>query len=216
MPVDLAPITGSEPGSFAHHVICERHPAIIQDVQATYPYARQQHAQLDELEHETLHGHVTRLTGAARDRDYWDASGDGFSGRRWTDVSFLWAESYFYRRLLEAVQYFEPGAWHRLDPFRAKKTRELHDQRVAALLEQLDATGPIADGEAFAVFLHGAVWGNKADLGFEMGLQAAGVTALQGSAPQLLVDDTTAAWTYLTERRPGLPPVWWTSDLPLN
>jgi hypothetical protein len=35
-----------------------------------------------------------------------------------------------------------------------------------------------------------------------MGLQAAGVTASHGPAPQLLVDDTTAAWAYLTEQRP--------------
>jgi hypothetical protein len=202
MPVDLAPITGSEPGSFAHHVICERHPAIINDVQTTYPYPRLQEAELDELEHETLHGTITHLPDTAGDREYWDASGDGFYGRRWTDVPFLWAESYFYRRLLEAVRYFEPGPWHRLDPFRAKKSSELHDRRVTALLEQLDATGPITDADAFALFLHGAVWGNKADLGFEMGLHAAGLTASHGLAPQLLVDDTTAAWTYLTEQRP--------------
>jgi uncharacterized protein with ATP-grasp and redox domains len=202
MPVDLAPITGSEPGSFAHHVICERHPAIIKDLQVTYPYPRQQQAQLDELEHETLHGSITRLPDGAPGREYWETSGDGFYDRRWTDVPFLWAESYFYRRVLQAVQYFEPGPWHRLDPFRAKKTSELHDQRVTMLLEQLDATGPIAGADAFAVFLHGAVWGNKADLGFEMGLQAAGLTASHGPAPQLLVDDTSAAWTYLTEQGP--------------
>lgn len=89
MAVDLAPITGSAPGSFANHVICERHPAIIKDVQATYPYPRPQQAQLDELEHETLHGTITRLPHAAPDREYWDTSGDGFYGRRWTDVQFL-------------------------------------------------------------------------------------------------------------------------------
>jgi hypothetical protein len=100
MPVDLAPITGSEPGSFAHHVICERHPAIIKDVQTTYPYPRLQQAQLDELEHETLHGTITHLPDTAGDREYWDASGGAFYGRRWTDVPFLWAESYFPNRLL--------------------------------------------------------------------------------------------------------------------
>src|SRR5919107_1378621 len=202
MPVDVAPITGSQPGSFAHQVIRERHPAIIQDLQDTYPYPRPQHALLDELAHETLHGNITRLPYTARDRGYWNASGDAFYGRRWTDVPFLWAENYFYRRILEALRYFERGPWHRLDPFRAKKTSELHDHRVSALLEQLDAAAPLADADAFAALLHGAVWGNKADLGFEMSLQATGAATTDDPAPQLLVDDTTVAWTYLTEHQP--------------
>jgi len=202
MPVDVAQITGSQPGSFAHHVICERHPAIIRDLQDTYPYPRLQRALLDELKRETLHGYITRLPETAPDRGYWDASGDAFYGRRWTDVPFLWAESYFYRRVLEAVRYFEHGPWHRLDPFRAKKTSELHDQRVSALLEQLDAAEPVADADAFAVFLHGAVWGNKADLSYEMGRQAVGLATSHGRAPHLLVDHTSAAWTYIAEHRP--------------
>jgi len=202
MPVDVAPITGSQPGSFAHHVICERHPAIIRDLQDTHPYPRLQRALLDELERETLDGYISRLPDTAPDRGYWDSSGDAFYGRRWTDVPFLWAESFFYRRVLEAVRYFEQGPWYRLDPFRAKKTSELHDQRVSALLEQLDAVGTVTDADAFAVFLHGAVWGNKADLGYEMGRHAAGLAASHGRAPQLLVDSTSAAWTYIAEQQP--------------
>jgi len=202
MRVDVAPITGSQPGSFAHCVICKRHPAIIRNLQDTYPYPRHQQGALNELEHETLDGCITPLREAARDRGYWEASGDAFYGRRWTDVPFLWAESYFYRRVLEAVRYFEHGPWHGLDPFRAKKTSELHDRRVAALLERIDATRPIADADAFAVFLDGAVWGNKADLGFEMGLQAPGLHASRDPAPLLLVDHTSAAWTYIATQRP--------------
>jgi uncharacterized protein with ATP-grasp and redox domains len=202
MRVDVAPITGSQPGSFAHHVICERHPAIIRDVQDTYPYPRLQQRMLDELEHETLDGHITRLPDTACDRGYWDTSGTAFYGRRWTDVPFLWAESYFYRRVLEAVRYFEQGPWHRIDPFRTKKTSELHNQRVCALLERLDALARLTDADAFAALLHGAVWGNTADLGFEIGRQAAGSSASDGAAPHLLVDHTSATWNYITTQRP--------------
>jgi hypothetical protein len=41
----------------------------------------------------------------------WSAWGAGLFGRPWLDAPFLWSESYFYRRLLDATGFFGPGPW---------------------------------------------------------------------------------------------------------
>ncbi|WP_338678379.1 hypothetical protein V1460_05945 [Streptomyces sp. SCSIO 30461] len=54
----------------------------------------------------------------------WQQWGEGYFGRRWADVPFLWAESYFYRKLLAALGYFTPGSWQGVDPFAPFKNTE--------------------------------------------------------------------------------------------
>lgn len=65
------------------------------------------------------------LPDDAPDRAAWDRWGRDHLGRAWANAPFLWAESYFYRRLLDAVGYFTPGPWFGVDPFAFLKTAEL-------------------------------------------------------------------------------------------
>ena len=47
-----------------------------------------------------------------------------YPGKTWLEVPWYWAEVYFYRRLLEAVGYFQPGAWQAHDPFGVQKREQ--------------------------------------------------------------------------------------------
>ncbi|GAA3420392.1 hypothetical protein [Streptosporangium vulgare] len=102
---------------------------------------------------EEIEGVMEPLEGSAHDRDLWESWDRGHIGRRWDDAPFLWAESYFYRKLLSAVGYFGPGAWQGVDPFEPFKQAELSGEAVDEELRELDAlaalpprrAGPDAD-----------------------------------------------------------------------
>ncbi|MFF4832952.1 damage-control phosphatase ARMT1 family protein [Streptomyces sp. NPDC001315] len=197
MPDTPAPpvILGNEPGSFPHSVLAERHPAIIRQVRDATPYGPDIRRALDALLVSCAEGVLEPLPADAHDRDRWQAWGLGeYVGRSWFDVPWLWAESYFYRQLLEAVGYFAPGSWQGIDPFRPSKLAELDapetDEELAAL-DDLEARP--ADEQARAL-LHGSLWGNRADLGFRLSAPA-GHTP--DTSPALVADDSEALWSLL-------------------
>lgn len=188
-------ILGDRPGTFPHGVLAERHPAIIRQVREAFPYGPAQHRALDALLAECTGGALEPLPAGAHDRERWAAWGmDSYAGRSWYDVPWLWSESWFYRRLLDAVGYFGPGPWQGIDPFRPSKLAELDspatDEELAALD---DLAGRPADERARAL-LHGSLWGNRADLGFRLSAEGAERTA---AVPALVADDSERLWTLL-------------------
>ncbi len=111
-------------------MLAERHPAIIHQVRDAFPYGPEQHRALDALLKNCTEGTIEPLPSDAPDHDQWAAWGtDLYAGQSWYDVPWLWSESYFYRQLLGAVGYFEPGAWQGIDPFRPFKRAELDAPR---------------------------------------------------------------------------------------
>ncbi|MET9384097.1 damage-control phosphatase ARMT1 family protein [Streptomyces sp. NPDC002928] len=188
-------ILGNEPGSFPHSVLAQRHPAIIRQVRDAVPYGPDIRRALDTLLVSCTEGVLEPLPADAHDRDRWQAWGLGeYVGRSWFDVPWLWAESYFYRQLLEAVGYFVQGPWQGVDPFRPSKLAELDapetDEELAAL-DDLEARP--ADERARAL-LHGSLWGNRADLGFR--LSAPGGHPAD-TTPALVADDSEPLWSLL-------------------
>jgi damage control phosphatase ARMT1-like protein len=165
-------ITGNPPGSFAWSVLHDRHPKLIAQVRDGLPYPPATGRALDDLAEE--------ITGEIRPLPGWEEH----AGRSWYDVPFLWAESCFYRKLLDAVGYFAPGPWEGVDPFEPVKSAEL---RTKELADDLTAFAQ-ADDEAL---LAASLWGNRADLGFRLSsAQAAGDGAL-------LVDESARLWSLL-------------------
>ncbi|MGW2317259.1 damage-control phosphatase ARMT1 family protein [Streptomyces sp. NPDC001680] len=192
----LAPVIfGNEPGSFPHSVLAERHPAIIRQVRDAFPYGPGQHRALDELLRSCTEGTVEPLPADAPDLDRWQEWGlADCVGRSWFDVPWLWSESYFYRRLLDAVGWFGPGAWRGIDPFRPFKRAELDAPETDAELAALDALPGLPEEERARALLHGSLCGNRADLGFR--LSAEGVEA-RDPVPALVADDSAALWSLL-------------------
>ncbi|MCX4835828.1 damage-control phosphatase ARMT1 family protein [Streptomyces sp. NBC_01016] len=188
-------IHGNVPGSFARGVLVERHPALIEKVRAAFPYGPEQHRALDALLRNTADGVIESLGDGAPDRERWDAWGSEWFGESWFDAPFLWAESYFYRQLLDAVGYFTQGPWRGVDPFRPFKQAELDTPETDAELGAVDRLASVSVAERERGLLLGALWGNRADLGFR-------VTAdgdEPGADTQLVADDSDAFWAALPQ-----------------
>lgn len=188
-------ILGNEPGSFAWGVLVKRHPALIQQVRDAFPYGRRQHGGLDALLDEITNGVIEPLAPGEHDRDCWADWGREHFGRSWYDAPFLWAESYFYRRLLGAVGYFGSGPWQGVDPFAPFKRAELRGEAVEEELRALDALASAPADERAAALLHASLWGNRADLGFRVssGEPAAG----DATSSALVADDSALLWQLL-------------------
>lgn len=189
---DAPLITSEKPGSFAWSVLDKRHPALIRQVRDAFPYGPERQQALDALRAETSEGVIQPLPGAAHDHGVWAGWGEGYVGRSWFDVPFLWAESYFYRRLLGAVGYFEPGPWWGIDPFGPFKRAELRGSAVVDELAALDDLADLPMADQDRAVLQGALWGNRADLGFRISSGDVG-----DGAGTLIVDDSALIWARL-------------------
>lgn len=188
-------LLADEPGSFPHGVLAERHPAIIRQVRAAFPYGPERHRALDALLSNCAEGVIEPLPADAPDRGLWREWGaDAYVGRSWFDVPWLWSESHFYRRLLDAVGFFRPGPWQGIDPFRPSKLAELEAEETDEELASLDALADSPAGERARALLHGSLWGNRADLGFR--LSDADAEAKE-AAPALVADDSDTLWSLL-------------------
>ncbi|MEJ3655474.1 damage-control phosphatase ARMT1 family protein [Actinomycetes bacterium KLBMP 9759] len=179
-------LDSADPSSFAWTVIHQRHPALIEQVLAAHPYGPAQVAALRRLAGEEL---VRPLDAATFDAAAWQVWGAGQFGRRWDEVPFLWAESYFYRRLLDAVGFFEPGPLFWLDPFSDRKAAELADPGLVTELAALDDLPDLPAQARAEAALTASLWGNRADLGFA--LHAAAGTE---RVAELVVDHSVAFW----------------------
>ncbi|MBY8884772.1 protein-glutamate O-methyltransferase family protein [Streptomyces sp. PTM05] len=191
-PLSAPVITSETPGSFARGVLDKRHPALIQQVRDAFPYGPEQHQALDSLLQEITGGAIAPLPAGTRDESAWARWGQGYFGRSWFEVPFLWAESYFYRRLLGAVGYFERGPWQGIDPFAPFKRAELRGSAVAEELAALDEVADLPLEGRDRALLHGALWGNRADLGFRISSGEA-----REGAGNLIVDNSALLWRHL-------------------
>jgi hypothetical protein len=194
---ELPRIMTADPHEYAHSVLAERHPALVERVRAAHPYGPEQHAALDALRAEIIAGPVAPLAADAPDAGAWHVWTAPYLGGSWFELPFLVAEAFFYRRLLDAVGYVRPGAWQGVDPFAPAKAAEL-----AAVQGTIDGA-PTPDDLLLA-----AVWGNQADLGF---LLDHGGRATPGETGEgLLVDESPWLWEALAAARPG--PVMYVAD----
>ncbi|MFI6343950.1 damage-control phosphatase ARMT1 family protein [Streptomyces sp. NPDC050560] len=187
-------ITSDAPGSFPMSVLAERHPKLVRQVYDAFPYGPGQRRALDMLVRECEDGVVEPLGAGAADRDLWAGWGRGMFGRSWYDVPFLWAESYFYRRLLGAVGYFDDGPWHGVDPFAPFKRAELNTPEAQEELAAPDRLASHSVRDQNRALLQGSLWGNRADLGFR--LSGSGEPGTGAGGP-LVADDSDALWSLL-------------------
>jgi hypothetical protein len=163
-------LLSNDPSGYAWGVLHERTPRIIAQTRATYPYDPERQRALDELLACFTTGVARPLGRHEHDAAQWDEWGAEYFGTPWADLPFLWWESYFFRLLLGAVGYFTPGPWQNLDPFEPLKTAELGDPALATDLAALDDAARASMAERGRAALLAALWGNRADLGFRVGV----------------------------------------------
>lgn len=190
------PILTSEPGSFAQYTLRERVPAILQETARLNPFPEEIREAFQELLAEITKGGTRPLREEAPDRAFWNTVSASHFGRGWLDVPWYWAEAYFYRRILEAARYFQPGAWQGVDPFGPKKATELAPDAAPRAVQALLSCLPEARRARFEAVLYASLWGNRTDLSYEVAARLGRPTGDRDERSNLLVDDTTALWNH--------------------
>lgn len=191
MPHELPPpILISPEGSFPWDIFHRRHPVLIENLIAALPYGPDQIRALRALLDESLTGVIAPLPDSAPDASRWNGEWDrGHYGKPWMDAPFLWAESYFFRRILDATGYFAPArpagpdnstgsAWSGVDPYEPMKDAELSDPELEAAFSWYDALDGRPPELRFAALAEAAVLGNRADLVFQVTEVVEGYTAV--------------------------------------
>lgn len=98
------------------------------------------------------------------DWDDWEGYTKPYLGLGWLDVPWFFAEHYFYRRVMEAVDYFQLG----LDPFAYQKRQGLETTHqdtaalAAFLTETIAGSGQLEKNLKEGFYF--SLWGNQADL----------------------------------------------------
>ena len=188
-------LLNNDPHGFAWGVWHDRTPKLITQVRDANPYGPGQRQALDRLLEEISSGVMEPLSLQAHDYETWASWGVDYFGKPWLDASFLWSESYFYRRLLDAIRFFEPGPWHWFDPFEYLKTAELRDPALESDLAALDDLRRLSIADQERIKLLEALWGNRADLSFRFGTS-------DGPGPldstKIIIDQSTTLWSTLT------------------
>src|SRR5579871_1325560 len=198
------PIMIGPEGSYAWDVFHRRHVKLIANVIDALPYSGGQVAGLRGLLAESIDGVMTPLPPGAPDARLWREWDRGHYGKPWVHAPFLWAESYFFRRILEAVGYhgsadIDAGAWRHVDPYAPMKDAELADPQLDAAFGWYDGLGDVDAARRFTALVEASVLGNRADLVFQVTEVVENYSLL--SPP--LADDTGRILEHLTGREPG-------------
>jgi hypothetical protein len=203
--LELPPRIGIDrPGSFSRSVFHERHPVLIANLMADHPYPSHIRGRLEALLAETLEGTIPPEVPPGPNAPFWEAQIAACAGTPWNDLPFLWAESYFYRRLLDATEYFATASpWGGVDLFAPQKHAQLAGDEIQS---DLDAYAALAEhdstlqdrAERRQALLQAALWGNQADLGFRT------TTSIAGQS-DIVADDSPAIWDLIDG--PGSGPV---------
>ena len=193
------PILISPEGSFAWDVFHRRHPVLIENLIEALPYGPDQIRALRDLLDESRSGAISPLPDDAPDAEQWRGAWDrGHYGKPWADAPFLWAESYFFRRILAATGYFarRGTAWSGVDPYQPMKDAELADPDLEAAFSWYAALDAVPVARRFAALTEAAVLGNRADLVFQVTEVVEGYTAVNPP----LADDTELIRQRLLDR----------------
>lgn len=191
------PLCGNELGTFAEDTIVRRFPKMIDQTIADNCFTPAQEARLEQLRAEIPDGPL-RLLNDGRE-DEWPRYLQPYLGDNWLDVPWLFVEIYYFRRILEAIGYFDNS----VDPFASQKEVGLQDaaERIAdlgrQLAEQPRETATQKD-HILQQLLAISLWGNQADMSlFPAGSEHPNHSDEQQQADHTLVDDRAAVIAYL-------------------
>ncbi len=199
------PIMIKPEGSFPWDVFHRRHPVLIEKLIAALPYGPEQIRDLRALLDESRDGAIAPLPGSAPDAQLWRLWDRGHYGKPWSDAPFLWAESYYFRRILAATGYHglvgsadvhsdeTAAAWTGVDPYEPMKDGELSDPELESAFAWYGALAGLDPFRRFVALAEAAVLGNRADLVFQVTEVVEGYTAVNPP----LADDTAVLWDRL-------------------
>ena len=182
------PLMTTLPGSFAHNTFKKRIPEIIDEVIARNEFSQDVLSSMIELREEVTHGAIKQLCLPTPDQIFWNLISQEYFGKTWLSVPWYWAESYFYRRMLEACRYFHPGERYLVDPYHAQKWSELQPHAAIRTLEQKLTSLPHESHTRLITMLRNSLWGNRTDLSYNVANTLGSIEQVDDDAANLLVD----------------------------
>jgi hypothetical protein len=158
-------ITTSQQNSFPQQTILKRHPRIINQVIHDNDYTLEIRKRLFHLKEEIVNNaKIQPLTEEIGDYHQWNTHLDQFKEKTWLEIPWYFAETFFYRRLLEAIDYFQPGRFRQRDPFHRSKREEI-TRSMNTITQTIESLQNIEDLQrGFEQRLHASLWGNRLDL----------------------------------------------------
>lgn len=208
------PLSGSVTGSFAYLTVTERLPRINRQVLAENEFPPEIETALRQLLSELPNGTIRPLDDpGAPDEEDWEGHVASYLGKDWLQIPWFFAECYFYRRVLEATGYFQPGPWQGVDPYLSQKQAVLQaaTPAIQAYCQELDEilqteTADLTQRrEALHRLLVANVWGNQADLSmWSVQDERPDHQAQDDQHAHLLVDDSDDVASLLLEPAAGV------------
>ncbi|HZQ09499.1 MAG TPA: damage-control phosphatase ARMT1 family protein [Anaerolineae bacterium] len=196
--IDLATLppllSTGDPNSFAQFTFKVRDPRILQDLEDAPWFSPDLKHAFKKFRLEILESVIQPLREDAPDTEFWQTISKPYIGRSWFDVPWYWAETFFYRRILEIVGYFQMGAWHERDPFAPQKDAELEPEAAPKRVSQLLQSLPKDPTLHFERMLSAAMWGNRVDLSYNVERTVGRAERLEDERANLLVDDAVRVW----------------------
>lgn len=156
------PITGVEAGSFARFTIEKRLPEILHRILADASRGQTAKENLIALHNNICHGKIELLPTKGPDVHRWTEYLHPYLGKSWFEAPFYFIEAYFYRLILDAVNYYE----NRLDPFHSQKMDDI-SANIPVMLQmiaQLEKNRSLDFHDKLQAMLQLSLWGNKSDL----------------------------------------------------
>ena len=202
------PLSGLAINSFAYFTITERFPKIVHELLVDNDFPPPVRQNLENLVQEILSAPLRTLNDpAAPDGQDWQKYITPYLGKNWLQVPWFFVEMFFYRRILEAIGYYQAGLLKGYDPFLEQKQRVLESASVSIrdlgnhLEESLNSnhrnTGTQRADLQQLLMLN--VWSNQADLSMWSASETRPYH--QNSVDQrshLLVNQADAVFNYLT------------------
>jgi uncharacterized protein with ATP-grasp and redox domains len=205
------PLRGSEIGTFAHDSIVRRLPEIAHRTLVENEFPPPVVKSIHNLIEEIPAARVRPLEDPeAPDAAEWNAYVEPYVSMNWLQVPWFFAEFYFYRRILEATNYFRAGKEGYLqDPYFLQKDRGLrasyHAVHSLCALNNHAAQADKPSRESIVTMLNIDLWGNKADL--SLWPVEEGETEIfdheQDHEGRVIVDHSTNLAKYLSSLEPG-------------
>jgi uncharacterized protein with ATP-grasp and redox domains len=160
-----APIMMNEANPFAHFTLTQRMPDIIRRVIAENEFSSEIVNNLEALIQELTQKIEHFIQDEGQDIVDWERYLQPFIGKYWIDIPWFFAEAYFYRRILEATDYFISG----IDPYALQKHRGLEIAmpailEISARVNQWDNFQQNKNCTHLIALLYFALWGNRADM----------------------------------------------------
>lgn len=183
-----APLMMSEANPFAYFTLTKRMPAIVHRVISENDFCSEIVNKLESLIQELPEKTVSLITDEGQDVADWDRYLQPFIGKRWIDIPWFFAEAYFYRRLLEATQYFLPGKSFAVDPYALQKSLGL--EIAINSIRELSAQVNDKNDTSLIALICFALWGNRADMSlFPINTEDKNYQKIYLEQSHILVDD---------------------------